>query len=98
MCKILEILRPANFFEYFDKICIRLIINMLSLNQNSRLFVLVEKSLEVLNFRFGQKYHFVILKNNFFKRIYSKFLQNHLLLLLSDFNFLIMEEHEKICF
>ena len=62
MRKILEILRPANFFEYFDEIYIRLIINMLSLNQNSRLFVLVEKSPEVLNFHFGRKYHFVKLK------------------------------------
>ena len=59
MRKILEILRPANFFEYFDEICIRLIIIMLSLNQNSRLFVLVEKSLQMLNFHFGRKYHFV---------------------------------------
>ena len=62
MLRIIEKLRPACFFEYFDGFYIPLIVNDLSLCQNFRLFVLGKKTLEVLNFYFGRKYHFDILK------------------------------------
>ena len=59
MHKIIKKLRPTHFFECFDKFYIALIINILSLQQKFRFSVLGKKSLEVLNFHFGRKYHFV---------------------------------------
>ena len=59
-------LRPARFFENFEKFYISLIINHLSLNKNFYLFVFVQKSLQVLNFHFRRKYHFVKLKKSIF--------------------------------
>ena len=57
-------LRPAHFFEYFGKIYILLIINHLSLAKNFSLFTIDKKTLEVLNFHFKRKYHFVKLESD----------------------------------
>ena len=55
-------MRPAHFFEHFGKFYITLIINGLYLMQNFHFFATDKKSLQVLNFHFGRKYHFVKLK------------------------------------
>ena len=39
---------------------------MLCLHLNFRLFSIGKKPLEMLNFQFGRKYHFVILKHGIF--------------------------------
>ena len=64
-------MRLPRFFERFEKFCIPLIFNKLSLDKNFHIFALVQKLLEVLNFHFGRKYHFV--KNG--KLIFVMFLR-----------------------
>ena len=59
-------MRPARFFEYFEYFYIILIINNLYLAKFFRLFIVGKKTLQVLNFHFGRKYHFVISKNGIF--------------------------------
>ena len=56
-------MRPARFFERFEEFCICLIFNSLSSSENFCLFTVGKKSLEVLNFHFWRKYHFVKSKN-----------------------------------
>ena len=57
-------MRPAHFFEYFEENHIILTINDLYLAQIFRFFATDKKSLEVLNFHFGRKYHFVKLRKS----------------------------------
>ena len=63
MLKTFKNLHPARFFEYLEKFYILLIISYLSLMQKFRFFAIDKKSLQVLNFHFERKYHFVKLKN-----------------------------------
>ena len=58
-------LRPTRFFECFEIFHIPLIVSWLYSSQKFYFFDISKKSLEVLNFHFGRKYHFVKLKNGF---------------------------------
>ena len=64
---------PAHFSEDFESFCIYLITNVLSLGENFCLFILIKKSLQMLNFYFGRKYHFVKLKNAIFACLFCVF-------------------------